>query len=222
VVIDAYNGSVHIKSITLQSNVVDSAPSVLAPTVTKTDTTATLTNGITDADGVRNITYSIYSDAGATNLVAQNTTGSFTGLTGSTTYYARTSAEVRNNVTNAWALQTSGLRTFTTDTPAPVDSAPSVLAPTVTKTDTTATLTNGITDADGVRNITYSIYSDAGATNLVAQNTTGSFTGLTGSTTYYARTSAEVRNNVTNAWALQTSGLRTFTTDTPAVTPLTW
>lgn len=109
--------------------------------------------------------------------------------------------------------------------PAPVDHASSVTAPTGTATATTVTETNTIADADGLRNITYFLYQNDGTT-LVSSNGTGAFIGLTASTPYKMKTSAETYNAVSGVWALQTSPLAAITTaaaadTTPPPTPAT-
>ena len=200
--------------------VTDHASVVTAPTGVATNTSITETNTIADSDGVRNITYYLYQSNGTTLVGAPNNTGSFTGLTASTTYKMKTTAETFNPVTNTWTLQTSPLATLATLATPPVDTPSTVTAPTGVSTATTITETNTIADTDGVRNITYYLYQSDGTTLVGAPNNTGSFTGLTASTTYKMKTTAETLNAATSTWVLQTSPLATLATSAaPDVTP---
>lgn len=71
-------------------------------------------NNIFDADGIRNVSYYLYSDASATVQVATNSDGIFSGLTSNTDYYARTKAETLNSATQVWSPVTSGISHFKT------------------------------------------------------------------------------------------------------------
>ena len=189
----------------------DAAATIGAPTTSAITTSgATITNTITDADGVQSVAYFIYSDAAGTTQIATNATGSFTGLSSGNNYWAKTTAQTKNATTNIWSNQTSSLTAFTTLT---VDAAATIGAPTTSAITTSgATITNTITDADGVQSVVYFLYSDAAGTAQVATNATGSFTGLSSGTNYWAKTTAQTKNATTNSWSNQTSALVAFTT----------
>lgn len=88
-----------------------------APTAAVTTSTIAVTNNITDADGVQNITYYVYSDAAGSTLVSSNGSGSFTGLADSTDYWVKTTAQTKNKTTDSWVNQESSLVKVTTSAP---------------------------------------------------------------------------------------------------------
>jgi hypothetical protein len=93
----------------------DNSTTVGTPTLdVATATTINTTTGtFTDSDGVRNVTVSLYSDAGLTTLVGTNANGDFTGLSAGTTYYAITSGEAFNAQTQTWETKRSSALTIT-------------------------------------------------------------------------------------------------------------
>jgi hypothetical protein len=96
-----------------------------------------------------------------------------------------------------------------------------ITAPTLSsKTTTTLDLIPGtLTHANGVRNVTVELYSDAALTTLVGTNANGDFTGLSSSVTYYSVTTGEALNAFTNVWEKKTSATFSVTTGTPAAPP---
>ncbi|EKD29299.1 MAG: hypothetical protein ACD_78C00451G0001, partial [uncultured bacterium (gcode 4)] len=106
-----------------------------APTTSGLGTTGvTVANNITDADGIQNVNYFVYSDAAGTAQVATNTTGVFAGLTAGTNYWVKTTAETKNGTSGVFTAQASNLVAITTLT---ADTAPSVGAPTTSGLGTT-------------------------------------------------------------------------------------
>jgi hypothetical protein len=93
----------------------DNATTATAPTLdSATSTTINTTAGtFADADGVRNVTVALYSDAGLTTLVATSPSGDFTGLSAGTTYYAVTSGEAFNATTQTWEAKHSAALSIT-------------------------------------------------------------------------------------------------------------
>ncbi|MDD2565678.1 MAG: Ig-like domain-containing protein [Candidatus Gracilibacteria bacterium] len=205
------HGSVKIRSLTVSRIGSDINSAVIGdPTAVATNNQITLTNHITDDDGVQNIVYYIYSDAAGTALVASGPTQEFPGLTGSTVYYYKTTAETKNMPANTWTARTSAIKSITTLAD---DAISNVGLPTVSAiTSSSATVTNGITDVNGVQNIVYYIYSDAAGTILKTTNTTGIFNGLDPVTNYWSKTTAETKNATFNTWEPKTSGLTAFST----------
>lgn len=129
-----------------------------------------------------------------------------TGLTANTPYtlYLLTEDALGNR---------SAVRRLDTRTTMPADHPSVVAAPSFTAVAATSlTVVNAIEDLDGIRNITYLLYSDAAGTAQVGSNTTGNFSSLTANTPYWAKTTAETLNASTGAWALQVSSLATVTT----------
>ena len=89
---------------------------VLAPLVsTITTASATITNNISDRNGIANITFYLYSDAVGLTFVSSNTSGIFPGLSQGTQYWTKTSAEVKNGYPPiTWEYIESPLVSFTT------------------------------------------------------------------------------------------------------------
>lgn len=148
-----------------------------APSVTGTTDTATTLHATINENGTGY--YLVLPAAAAAPTVAAVKAGTsfamtanvaanqaISGLTASTAYKIYFVAKDTANNDQAAVSSVD----VTTEAAPAIDTAPTVAAPTATKTDTTVTVTNHITDADGVQNITYSIYSDAATTILVNSN----------------------------------------------------
>lgn len=184
--------------------------------VSSSDSELYLAWDISAPGGLRNLQFTL--NGGATSA-----DGHFAGLNAATAYAIEARAETWNRFLRAWQTvrqsASFSTQTYVPPPPTPVDHAPVVNAPTGTATDTTVTETNQISDADGLRNVTYYLYQNDGTT-LVSSNATGAFTGLTGSTPYKMKTTAETYNPATAVWTLQTSPLGSITTAaTPDTTP---
>lgn len=110
----------------LSNNLVDTLPTLWAPTLeSKTTTTINTTPGtFTDVDWVQNVTTKIYSDAWFTTLVWTSVNWDFSWLTPNTTYYIRTEWEAKNWATWNWEIKTTPWLTVTTET---VDTTPPTL-----------------------------------------------------------------------------------------------
>ncbi len=193
----------------------DTPTVVAAPTVVASLESITVTNNISDIDGLKSLSYTLYA-ADGTTVIKTNTTGVFTAADGvlpGTKYIVKTAASTLNKTTKQYTLIVSSGVDITTPF---VDHAPTVTAPTGTATDTAITAINTIADVDGIRSITYYLYQNDGTT-LVSSNNTGGFTG-TPSTAYKMKTTAETFNATTKVWSLQTSPLASITTTaTPVV-----
>jgi len=95
-----------------------------------------------------NIRVALYTDASLTNKVAENTSGDFTGLSTSTTYYAVTIGDDLNENTGATETKYSSALTVVTDAPpaiAPTSTLCSNQTATVGDADFTCTFTTNST-----------------------------------------------------------------------------
>ncbi|MDD5770491.1 MAG: hypothetical protein PHE25_05975 [Candidatus Gracilibacteria bacterium] len=95
--------------------------------------------------GMTNVRVAIYSDAGLTNKIAENTTGSFTGLTANAIYYIVTVGDDLNEATGLIEVKKSSTLSVTTETPS--DTTPDVFNITdlTNQTRNTSITTNEIT-----------------------------------------------------------------------------
>lgn len=85
-------------------------PSLIAHTTSS----LTVTASPSDADGIRNLAFRIYTNVAATNQIQVNSTGHFGGLNENTTYYFRYSVEALNATENAWEVKYSNVAAFKT------------------------------------------------------------------------------------------------------------
>lgn len=102
----------------------------------------------------------------------------------------------------------------------PYDNPTVIVTPfPVARTTTSLTVTPPvISDADGVQNTLYSLYSDAAGATLVTSNATGQFTGLAEATIYWIRVSAQTFNATTQQWVNQATALQQASTSAPVYT----
>lgn len=169
---------------------------ITAPTLSsKTTTTLDLIPGIlTHANGVRNVTVELYSDAALTTLVGTNANGDFTGLSSGFTYYSVTTGEALNVFTNVWEKKTSATFSVTTGNPAP----PPISTPTISLANQSVNDGGGLGSVDlpapTVSNVAvgavYSIVGDPTGGKLTINASTGVATwdGNLGSDTDYSIT----------------------------------
>lgn len=102
--------------------------------------------------------------------------------------------------------------TVTVNTAAPINVPGTIGSPSLdSKTHNAINTTPGSTT--GMTNIRVDLYSNVGLTTLVGSNSTGDFTGLSASTTYYAVTVGDDYNENTGATETKRSTTLTVTTD---------
>jgi NADH:ubiquinone oxidoreductase subunit C len=156
-----------------------------APTINGTaqvgETLTVLTNGITDEDGLTNVSYRyqwIWNDNGADTDMAGETSTTYTLVTAD----AGKTIKVRVSFSDDADNQES-LTSVATDTVAAKPNSRATGAPTINGTaqvgETLTVLTNGITDADGLTNVSYSyqwIRSDNGTDADIAGQTDSTYT----------------------------------------------
>ncbi|MBW7954499.1 Ig-like domain-containing protein [Candidatus Gracilibacteria bacterium] len=145
--------------------VVDSITNIQPPVVLSVTTNSiNVANSISDADGIKDIKYFLYSDAGGTAQIQISTTGQFVGLNPNTTYYIRTSVLALNKSNNTWEVKISGLTSAaTSNIIVPVLPTSSFGSGSVTKLTTDGTFTNTFTtNSPGA--VTYSSSNTAVAT----------------------------------------------------------
>jgi len=171
------HGSVKIKSMTVTRTGGDiNPPTIGAPTAVVTNNSATVTNNITDVDGIWDVAYYLYSDSAGTTLITSNTTGIFTGLNPTTDYWVKATADTKNNPANTWTSRVSALVKITT---LANDASTTLAAPVFSsKTDTSITVANStasFADIDGVQNTVIQISTDSAFGSI-----NGTLPGLTG------------------------------------------
>ncbi|WP_348943642.1 putative Ig domain-containing protein [Chitinibacter sp. FCG-7] len=164
-----------IRSVTTKPNLPDSPSMLQAPLVSITGTASlSISNRLTDPDGLRNIEYLLYSARG--ELIGRNSSGSFSGLNANTVYQAQTRAEALNKSTGVYSQITSPLTTAQTQaaTPPVVGNVPDQNGQ--VGSAISLTLSNFVTASNGDA-ITGYMLSGALPSGLVFDSTSGVLSG---------------------------------------------
>mgnify|MGYP000850315307 CR=1 FL=1 len=204
----AYNPSTkkfeRAKSATVSFSIAtpDTPASVGAPSVIINGQSIIATNNISDVDGVVDISYIV---VGPNGFEMPRLDGNFSGLSAGN-YTLFTKARVRNATTGEYADVTSPQSSFVILSP---DSKPVLTPPNVLKGTLSATLTNNLTDSDGISNLIY-IVVDANGNEIVSSSS--SFPNLK-SGSYSAYTQALAYNPNTGTSDLVSSERTPFTVD---------
>jgi hypothetical protein len=144
--------NITIKSFTTLEDP-DSPSNVLAPNMTATTNTIHMSNNITDADGVRNVVFYLYSNASGTSLVSQNSTGDFSSLASNADFWGKTTAETYNKTSRTWTPRVSPLASVKTDII--IDTTPDVYVLTdVTSASRSTVYTSNVVVVSGINTAT--------------------------------------------------------------------
>lgn len=133
----------------------DGPTTIGTPTlVSKTDTTVSVNPaGFTDVNGVKNVRVVAYSDAALTHEVSSSTSGSFSGLTGSTTYYFSMVGEAKNEVTGQFEEKKGEALTVTTDATNSAPTSTNETESTSFSNTASGDLADNVTDAETSDNL---------------------------------------------------------------------
>ena len=167
-------------TVTPQPNTLATGGPTISGTAQVGETLTALTNGITDSDGLTNVSYSyqwIRSDGNTDTDIAEETDSTYTLVPADEGKTIKVRVSFTDDADNAETLTSAATRVVEAKPNSPASGAPTIDG-TAQVGETLTALTNGITDSDGLTNVSYSyqwIRSDNGTDADMAGQTDSTY-----------------------------------------------